>query len=114
MSKSTESGAATTPAPHCGVGREGMKCAVTSWAAPVVAALLLVVGMQFPLLKVFNIFFVAFGITALLRSVARIRRYGSCGLGGHVAIGALLNVLVLALVVIYVFTVFDSLAIRQR
>jgi hypothetical protein len=113
MSKAIEQ-RATPPAAYCGVGREGMKCAVVSWAAPLVAAVLLVVGMQFPALKVVNIFFVAFGVTALLRSVAHVRRYGSCGLGGHVALGALLNALILALVVTYVFTAFDPLVIRKH
>lgn len=104
----TEQSAAT-----CGVGRDGIKCAVISWAAPLAAVVLLVLGMRYPLLKVFNIVFVAFGTTALARSVAHIRHYGSCGLGGHVAIGTILTIAIVVLVVIYVFTAFHPLALRR-
>ncbi len=96
----------------CGAGGDGLRCAVIAWAAPLAAVVLLALGMRFPLLKVFNIFFVAFGVTALARSVAHIRRHGSSGLGGHVAVGVVLNVAVLILVIVYVFTRLDPLSLR--
>jgi hypothetical protein len=96
----------------CGVGREGIKCAVVSWVAPLVAVLVLVAGLYYPVVSVFNILFVAFGITALLRSGAHIRRYGRCGLGGHVALGVALNLAIVVLVAVYFFTAFDPLGIR--
>ena len=61
---------------------------------------------------IFNLLLVAFGVTALARSVAHVRRYGFCGLGGHVALGAVLNLLILLLVVTYIFTGFDPIHIR--
>lgn len=102
----------TNAAPVCGVGSEGLKCAVVSWAAPLVAIVLLVAGLHYPLVSAFNILFVAFGITALLRSVAHIRRFGSCGLGGHVAVGVVLNLAIVILVAIYFFTSLDPVRIR--
>lgn len=96
----------------CGVGAQGLKCAVVSWVAPLLAVIVLIAGLRFPVLSAFNILVVAFGITALGRSVAHIRRYGSCGLGGHVAVGAILNLAVATLVSIYVFTGFDPVGIR--
>jgi len=99
-------------APVCGVGKEGLKCAVVSWAAPLVAIAVLVAGLHYPLVSAFNILFVAFGITALLRSVAHIRRFGSCGLGGHVAVGVVLNLAIVILVAIYFFTSLDPVRIR--
>jgi len=102
----------TNSAPVCGVGKEGLKCAVVSWAAPLVATVVLVAGLHYPLVSAFNILFVAFGITALLRSVAHIRRFGSCGLGGHVAVGVVLNLAIVVLATIYFFTSFDPVHIR--
>jgi hypothetical protein len=96
----------------CGVGREGIKCAVVSWVMPLIAVVVLALGMEFPVLRVFNILFVAFGITALIRSVEHIRRFGSCGLGGHVAVGVVLNLAILILITLYVFTALDPLSIR--
>ncbi len=96
----------------CGVGREGIKCAVVSWVMPLVAIAVLVLGMKFPVLRVFNILVVAFGITALIRSVEHIRRFGACGLGGHVAVGVVLNLAILTLILLYVFTALDPLSIR--
>jgi len=98
--------------PICGVGAQGFKCAIVSWAAPLAAAIVLVLGMRFPVLNGFNIIFVAFGITALIRSLAHIRRYGGCGLGGHVAVGVVLNLIVVTLVMIYIFTGLDPVRIR--
>jgi hypothetical protein len=102
----------TNTAPVCGVGTEGLKCAVVSWAAPLAAIVVLVVGLRYPVVSAFNIIFVAFGITALLRSVAHIRRFGSCGLGGHVAVGVVLNLAILILVTVYFFTSLDPVRIR--
>jgi len=102
----------THSAPVCGVGKDGLKCAVVSWAAPLAATVVLVAGLHYPLVSAFNILFVAFGITALLRSVAHIRRFGSCGLGGHVAVGVVLNLAIVVLVTIYFFTSFDPVHIR--
>jgi len=72
----------------------------------------LVAGLRYPVVSVFNIVFVAFGITALARSVAHIRTFGSCGLGGHVAVGVVLNLAIVILVTIYIFTGFDPIHIR--
>ena len=99
-------------APACGVGAQGFKCAIVSWAAPLAAAAILIAGMRFPILNGFNIIFVAFGITALIRSLAHMRQYGGCGLGGHVIVGVILNVIVVTLVMVYIFTGFDPIRIR--
>lgn len=96
----------------CGVGGQGLKCAVVSWLAPLLAVVVLVAGMRYPVVSAFNIIFVAFGITALARSVAHIRTFGSCGLGGHVAVGVVLNLIIVILVAIYIFTGFDPIHIR--
>lgn len=74
---------------------------------------MLVLGMKFPALRAFNILFVAFGITASIRSLEHIRRFGACGLGGHIAVGVALNLAVLALIVVYAFTALDPLSIRS-
>ena len=47
-----------------------------------------------------------------MRSVAHIRTFGSCGLGGHVAVGVVLNLIIVTLVAIYIFTGFDPIRIR--
>lgn len=99
-------------APVCGVGTEGLKCAVVSWLAPLVAIVVLAAGLRYPVVSAFNILFVAFGVTVLLRSVAHIRRFGSCGLGGHVAVGVVLNLAIVILVTIYFFTSLDPVRIR--
>lgn len=112
MSSRTGARRRAESAPVCGVGAQGFKCAVVSWLMPLVAIAALVAGLHYPVVRVFNIVFVAFGLTALARSVAHIREYGSCGLGGHVAVGLLLNVLIVALVVVYVFTGLDPIRIR--
>lgn len=97
----------------CGVGREGLKCAPVSWIMPLVAAVTLAAALRHPALAGFNILFVVFGVTALLRSLAHIRVYGGCGLGGHVALGAALNLVIVVLVVIYSFTALDPLQLRR-
>ena len=100
------------PAPACGMGPSGLKCAVVSWAAPLAATVVLAIGMRYPQAHVFNILFVAFGITALLRSVDHTRTWGPCGLGGHIVAGALLNLCLLALLAAYIFTGLDPLGLR--
>ncbi len=89
-----------------------MKCAVVSWVAPLAAVTVLIAGLYYPVMSIFNIIFVAFGITALLRPAAHIRRYGSCGLGGQVAVGIVLNLAIVTLVVIYLFTSLDPFHLR--
>jgi len=113
MNKNAKVQATAESAPVCGVGGEGgLKCAVVSWVAPLAAVVVLVAGMRYPVISAFNIIFVAFGITALARSVAHIRTFGSCGLGGHVAVGVVLNLIIVTLVTIYIFTGFDPIRIR--
>ena len=109
MSRATKT---VDEAPACGVGAQGFKCAIVSWAAPLAAAVVLVLGMRFPVLNGFNIIFVAFGITALIRSLAHMRQFGGCGLGGHVVVGVILNLIVVTLVMVYIFTSFDPIQIR--
>jgi len=96
----------------CGVGAQGFKCAIVSWVAPLVAVGVLIAGLRYPAVSGFNILVVAFGITATVRSLAHIRKYGACGLGGHVAVGVALNLTVIVLVVIYLFTALDPLDLR--
>ena len=112
MTSKGTNGTETAPAAICGVGAQGFKCAIVSWVAPLTAAVVLVVGMSYPIVSAFNLIFVAFGITALIRSVAHIRKYGGCGLGGHVVVGLVLNLIVVTLVLIYIFTAFDPIRIR--
>lgn len=102
----------TTPAVVCGVGTDGLKCAVVSWVAPLLAVVVLIAGLRYPAVNGFNILIVAFGIASLVRSFAHIRAYGSCGLGGHFAIGLMLNLIVVVLVAIYLFTGLDPVGIR--
>ena len=112
MRKINKAQAAAESVPVCGVGGEGLKCAVVSWAAPLAAVVVLVAGMRYPVVSAFNIIFVAFGVTALMRSVVHIRTFGGCGLGGHVAVGVVLNLIIVTLVAIYIFTGFDPIRIR--
>jgi hypothetical protein len=112
MSSKSRVQARIEPAPMCGVGTQGLQCAVVSWLMPLIAVAVLVTGLRYPVVRVFNIVFVAFGLTALARSAAHIRQYGSCGLGGHVAVGVLLNAAIVALVAVYFFTGLDPIRIR--
>lgn len=96
----------------CGVGATGFKCAIVSWVAPLLAVAVLVAGMYYPVVSGFNILVLAFGITATIRSLAHIHRFGNCGLGVHVAVGVTLNLIVIALVVVYLFTAFDPLGLK--
>lgn len=99
--------------PSCSAGRSlGIKCAMVSWIAPLFAIIVLYVGLRYPVLSVFNIIIVSFGVMAMIRSVNHIRKYGACGLGGHLLIGGLLNAVILVLVFIYVYTTGDPLGIR--
>lgn len=102
----------TADVPVCGVDREGLTCAVVSWVMPLVAVVVLVAGLYYPVVSIFNLLVVAFGVTALARSLAHVRRHGHCGLGRHVALGAVLNLAIAALVAIYIFTALDPLGIR--
>jgi hypothetical protein len=97
----------------CGVAGEGRTCAVVSWIMPLVAVVVLVVGLYYPVVRIFNLLVVAFGVTALARAVAHMRRFGHCGLGVHVVAGVLLNLAILILVVIYFFTALDPMHIRS-
>lgn len=112
MASKTSVNTAANAIPVCGVGAQGFKCAIVAWAAPLAAAVVLVLGMQYPVISGFNILFVAFGITALIRSIAHMRQYGGCGLGGHVSVGIVLNLIVVSLVFIYLFTELDPVNIR--
>lgn len=112
MSGTTTETRALETAPTCGVGENGTKCAVVSWVMPLAAIMVLVLGMRFPVLRVFNIVIIAFGIMAVIRSVLHIRRFGACGLGGHIAVGVVLNITNLTLIVLYAFTALDPLGIR--
>lgn len=104
--------AGAEPAAVCGVGAQGFKCAIVSWVAPLLAIGVLIAGLRYPVVSGFNILILAFGITATLRSLAHIRAYGACGLGGHVAVGVVLNLIVITLVVIYLFTALDPVGLR--
>ncbi len=112
MSSRSGAQAGSESAPVCGVGAQGLKCAVVSWLMPLIAVAVLVAGLRYPVVRVFNIVFVAFGLTALARSAAHIRQYGSCGLGGHVVVGVLLNATIVVLVAVYFFTGLDPIRIR--
>lgn len=99
--------------PTCSTGRAlGIKCAMISWVAPLLAVVLLYAGLRYPVLSVFNIIVVGFGVMAMIRSVNHIHKYGACGLGGHIVIGGILNAAILVLVFIYVYTTGDPLGIR--
>jgi hypothetical protein len=113
MSAKRNARLAAEPVAVCGVGAQGFKCAIVSWVAPLLAAGVLVAGMRFPVVGAFNILLVAFGVTALVRSLAHIRRFGGCGIGGHVAVGLILNLIVVTLVIVYVFTSLDPFQLRR-
>jgi len=100
------------PEAACGIGPEGFKCAIVSWVAPLIAAVILVAGLHYPVVSGFNILAVAFGITATLRSLAHIRRFGNCGIGGHVVVGVFLNFAVVGLLIVYLFTGSDPLGLK--
>lgn len=112
MHSNTQNKSDAESAAVCGVGGQGLKCAVVSWLAPLLAVGVLIAGLHYPVVSAFNIIFVAFGITALVRSVAHIRKFGSCGLGGHVIVGVILNIAIISLVAIYIFTSLDPVHLR--
>lgn len=90
----------------------GAKCARIAWSMPLLAMVLLFLGLRYPILNVFNMIVVAFGAMGWTRTVLHTRAYGNCGFGLHLAVGGLLNVAVLTLVGIYFFTGLDPLHIR--
>ena len=96
----------------CDVEDDGLKSALLSWFTPLGSLVFLIGSYQYPVVSVLNVFFAAFGVAALLRSVARIRVYGHYGMGGHLAMGVVLNLAVVTLILIYIFTVLDPLHIR--
>jgi hypothetical protein len=96
----------------CSVEDDDLKSAVLSWLTPLSALAFLIGSYHYPVVSVLNVFFAAFGVAALLRSVARIRAYGHYGLGGHLAMGVVLNLAVVTLILIYIFTLLDPLHIR--
>lgn len=96
----------------CRVEDDSLKSAALSWLTPLGALVFLVGSFHYPMITVLNVFFAAFGVAALLRSVARIRAYGHCGVGGHLAMGVVLNLVVVSLTLIYIFTLLDPLHIR--
>lgn len=97
---------------NCVACDSGAKCARIAWSMPLVAMVLLYLGLRYPILNVFNMIFVAFGVMGWTRTVLHTRQYGDCGFGRHLAVGAVLNVIVLVLVGIYFFTAHDPLHIR--
>lgn len=96
----------------CGVEEDGLKSAMLSWLTPLGTLAFLVGSYQYPVVSVLNVFFAAFGVAALYRSVARIRVYGHYGVGGHLAMAVVLNLAVVALILLYIFTPLDPLQIR--
>jgi hypothetical protein len=90
-------------APVCSKDGSKFKCAIVSWVMPLIAILILWLALSYPALKVLNILVLGFGVTALIRSVAHIRRYGGCGLRGHVYVGATLNIIIVSLFIMNVF-----------
>jgi len=92
----------------CDFAGQGAKCAIVSWVAPLVAIGVLLLSLRYPVAAIFDLVAVAFGITALTRSLAHIHRFGGCGLGGHVALGIVLNVIVVALLGWYLFVGIDA------
>ena len=96
----------------CNVDEDGLRSATLSWLTPLGALVFLIGSYHYPLVSVLNVFFAAFGVAALLRSVARIRAYGHYGVGGHLAMGIVLNLAVVTLILIYIFTLLDPLHIR--
>ena len=96
----------------CTACDSGAKCARMAWSMPVLALVLLYLGLRFPILNVFNMIIVAMGAMGWVRTLLHSRAYGNCGFGLHLAVGAVLNAAVLVLVWIYFFTGLDPLHIR--
>lgn len=90
----------------------GAKCARIAWTMPLLAMLLLYLGLRYPILNVFNMIVVAFGAMGWTRTMLHTRTYGNCGFGLHLAVGGVLNLAALALVGIYFFSGLDPLHIR--
>jgi hypothetical protein len=96
----------------CSVDEDGLKSAVLSWLTPLGALGFLIGSYHYPVASVLNIFFAAFGVAGLWRSVALIRVYGHYGMGAHLAMGVVLNLGMVALILVYIFTQLDPLHIR--
>jgi hypothetical protein len=96
----------------CSVDEDGLKSAVLSWLTPLGILAFLVGSYRYPAISVLNVFFAAFGVATLWRSVARIRVYGHYGVGGHLAMAVVLNLAVVTLILVYIFTQLDPLQIR--
>ena len=96
----------------CSVDEDGLKSALLSWLTPLGALAFLVGSYHYPVVSVLNVFFAAFGVAGVWRSVALIRVYGHFGLGAHLAMGAVLNLAAVSLILIYIFTLWDPLHIR--
>jgi hypothetical protein len=96
----------------CRVEDDGLKSAALSWLTPLGTLAFLIGSYQYPVVSVLNVFLAAFGVAGMLRSVARIRAYGHYGVGGHLAMGVVLNLAVVILILTYIFTLLDPLHIR--
>lgn len=96
----------------CSVDEDGLKSAVLSWLTPLVALAFLIGSYRYPVVSVLNVFFAAFGVAAVWRSVTLIRVYGHYGMGAHLVMGAVLNLAVVVLILVYLFTLLDPLHIR--
>ncbi len=90
----------------------GAKCARIAWSMPLLAMVLLYLGLRYPILNVFNMIVVAFGAMGWTRTVLYMRQYRNCGFGPHLAVGAVLNAGALVLVGIYFFSGLDPIHIR--
>ena len=112
MNENIEMDAGEQSSRACIVEDDGLKSAVLSWTTPLVALAFLIGSHHYPAVSILNVFFAAFGVAALLRSVARIRAYGHYGMGGHLALGVVLNLAVVILILVYIFTLLDPLRIR--
>ncbi len=96
----------------CSVDEDGLRSAVLSWLTPLSALAFLIGSYRYPVVSVLNVFFAAFGVAGLWRSVSLIRVYGHFGMGAHLAMGVVLNLAVVFLILIYIFTLLDPLHIR--
>ena len=88
------------------------RCPVVSWVMPTLALPLLYIGLRYPIMAVFNLAVIAFGFVAMVRALVHMRKSGTGGLGWHVAVGILLNMVIITLVIIYMFIGIDPLHIR--
>lgn len=110
--KSAEMAGSVLDSVTCEACDSGLKCAVMSWAMPLLTVVVLFAGLRYQVLKVFVMLPVAMGGMALLRSLLHLRQYRGCGLGVHAIAGVTLHVLALGLAGIYLFTSLDPVHIR--